>query len=384
MKRLSLVALVFVIFFFSLEKAHSICLPAYPFELSYAIYPGKNSGDVINRLNINAGIRLEGLKAMYVDVSFLADIFLHANKDKGLYGDMLQKDIVDYLSASLNFPYMTKKPISLSLFFGRYDRLGSDSILREYIKSSSSSSYFMKSYPANIFRPDLDVRGVGLALYGATSNGFYTGFYSHWNAKTSDEFSYTNDIRFGFAYSTFSFDSFVGFITKKKGDDFRVRMGLMGNVRVEEYELYFEMGFAKLALHKMSWNELNSQFYALFEPRVVRPRYNVAVSFFMASPFQLPKDLEDEKLRDTSFLGFNVLLGFGNLEEHRVNGGVSILTSINLANVAEVTPFTLSLGPYLTFLVKSMEFNFRIPINPLLSKDLRRAVMAEASVRAVY
>lgn len=384
MKRLSLLALIFIIFFLSLGKAHPICIPAYPFELSYAIYPAKDEGDVVNRLNINAGMRLEGLKAMYVDLSFFADIFLHVNKERGVYGDMLQKNIVDYLNASFNFPYMTKKAISLSLFFGKYDRLGSDSILREYIKSSSPSSSFMKSYPANIFRPDLDVKGAGFALYGATSNGFYAGFYSHWNTKTQDDFSYTNDLRFGFAYSTFSFDSFLGFITKKEGDDFRVRMGLMSNVKVEEYELYFEMGFAQLALHKISWEELNSQFYALFEPRVVRPIYNVAVSFFMSSPFQLPKDLEDEKLRNTSFLGFNILLGFGNLEEHRINGGISTLASIKLVNVAEVTPFTLSLGPYLTFLVKSMEFNLRIPINPLLSRDLRRAVMAEVSIRAVY
>jgi len=256
--------------------------------------------------------------------------------------------------------------------------------LREYIKSASPSPPLMASYPFNIFRPDLDVRGVGLALYGASSSGFYTGLYSYWNGRTSEDFSYINDFRFGFVYSTFSFDSFLGFVAKKSGDDFRVRMGLMGNVQVEEYELYFEMGFAKLALHQMSWNELNSQFYALFEPRVVRPMYNVAVSFFMASPFQLPKDLEDEKLRNTSFLGFSVLLGFGNLEEHSVNGGLFMLTSINLTNITEVTPFTLSLGPYITFLVKSMEINLRLPINPLLYKNLRRAVMAEVSVRAVY
>lgn len=106
--------------------------------------------------------------------------------------------------------------------------------------------------------------------------------------------------------------------------------------------------------------------------------------FFMASPFQLPNDLESKELRATNFIGFNLLVGLGNLEEHKVNGGVSLLTSVNLLNFTEVTPFTFSIGPFITAKVSDVELSLKIPFNPLMYADLRRAVMAQFSVKAVY
>lgn len=384
MRKVPLTIFLILIYIFSSNRADALCLPAYPFEFSYSIYSGENKGDVTNILRINAGIRLETLKAMYFDIFFKGDLILHMSKQKGLYADLLQKDVQDFLNASMNFPSIMGKRISLSLFFGKYDELGSDSILREHLKSSASASVFMKSYPANVFRPNLDISGVGLALYGATTNGFYTGFYSHWNAKTNEDLTYTNDLRFGFSYSSFSFESFIGFLAKREASDFRVRMGLMGSISIEEYELFFEMGLARLSLQNLGWEEINSQFYVLFEPRITRPLFNVAVSFFMASPFQLPNDLESKELRATNFIGFNLLVGLGNLEEHKVNGGVSLLTSVNLLNFTEVTPFTFSIGPFITAKLSDVELSLKIPFNPLMYADLRRAVMAQFSVKAVY
>lgn len=384
MKKRSFVALIFSLFLFSNAGLYALWLPAYPFEVSYSLYSGDKKGDVSNFLHINAGLRFEALKQVYFDLSFLGDIFLHVNKKNGLYGEMLQKDAREFLNASINFPSITGLPLSLSFFFGKYDELGSFSILREHVKSLASSSPSMKSYPANIFRPNLDVKGLGLALYGAASNGFYTGFYTYWNAKNQDAFVYTNDFRFGFSYSTFSFESFLGFVAKKNAGDFRLKAGLVGNIDIDEYELFFEMGFAELAFQKMSFAHLASQFYVLFEPRVQREFFNASVSFFMSSPFQLPKDLESKKLRNTNFLGFNLLFGFGNLEMHKMNGGFSLLTAVNLFNITEVTPFTFSIAPFFTFSLHELEFNMRMPINPLLYKDLKRAVTFEFSIKAVY
>jgi hypothetical protein len=384
MRKAPLIVFLCLIYIFSIKRVDALCLPAYPFEFSYSIYQGEKKGDVANLLRINAGIRLETAKAMYFDIFFKGDLILHINKQKGLYADLLQKDIYEFLNASLNFPSILGKRISLSLFFGKYDELGSDSILREHLKSSASASIFMKSYPANIFRPNLDISGAGLALYGATSNGFYTGFYSHWNTKTNEDLTYTNDLRFGFSYSSFSFESFIGFLAKKNAKDFRMRLGIMGSINIEEYELFFEMGLARLAFQKLGWEEFNSQFYVLFEPRITRPLFNIAISFFMASPFQLPNDLQTKGLRETNFIGFNLLLGLGNLEEHRVNGGFSLLTSVNLLNFTEVTPFTFSIAPFITTKIGDVELSCKIPFNPLMYADLRRAVMAEVSVKAVY
>lgn len=384
MRKTPLIIFLILIYIFSVKRVDALCLPAYPFEFSYSIYSGENKGDVTNLLRINAGIRLESLKAMYLDIFFKGDLILHMNKENGLYADLLQKDIQDFLNASINFPSIMGKRISLSLFFGKYDELGSDSILREHLKSHASASIFMKNYPANVFKPNLDISGVGLALYGATSTGFYTGFYSHWDGKMNEDLTYTNDLRFGFSYSSFSFESFIGFLAKKQASDFRIRLGLMGAINIEEYELFFAMGFARLALQNLGWEELNSQFYVLFEPRIKRELFNVAISFFMSSPFQLPNDLESKELRATNFIGFNLLLGLGNLEEHRVNGGFSLLTSVNLLNFTEVTPFTFSIGPFITTKIGDIELSFKIPFNPLMYADLRRAVMAQFSVKAVY
>ena len=381
----NIINVISIFFFISIaSQLYSLCIPAYPFEFAYVVYQGEKKGDVANLLHVNAGVRLEAFKEAYFDLFFLGDLLLHVNKEQGLYADMAQKDVVDFLNASLNFPSILGKRISLALFFGKYDDLGSDSILREHIKASASASVFMKNYPANIFRPNLDIRGAGIALYGALPNGFYTGFYTHWNTKIDDSLMYTNDFRFGFAYSTFAFETFLGFMAKKNADDFRVRLGAMGSVNIEDYELFFEMGFARLAIHNLSWNEINSQFYVLFEPRVKKEKYNIAVSFFMSSPFQLPKDMDDKELRKTNFLGFNILVGFGNLEINRMMGGLSLLTAVNILNVTEVTPFTFSIAPFLTVAAGQVEFDFRLPFNPLLYKDLRRAIMGQVSVKAVY
>ena len=384
MRKAPLIVFLCLVYILSTKRVDALCLPAYPFEFSYSIYSGENKGDVTNLLRINAGIRLETMKAMYFDIFFKGDLILHMNKQKGFYADLFQKDIQDFLNASVNFPNMVGRRISLSLFFGKYDELGSDSILREHLKSSASASVFMRSYPANVFRPNLDISGVGLAIYGASSNGFYTGFYSYWNAKINSELTYTNDLRFGFSYSSFSFESFIGFLIKKNAKDFRMRLGVMGSINIEEYELFFEMGFARLALQNLGWEELNSQFYVLFEPRITRRLFNLAISFFMSSPFQLPSDLESNKLRSTNFIGFNLLLGLGNLEEHKVNGGFSLLTSVNLLNFTEVTPFTFSIGPFITTKIADVELSCKIPFNPLMYANLRRAIMAQVSVKAVY
>lgn len=382
MRRISL--LIISISFFSITNLFALNLPAYPFEFAYSLYSGDKVGEVNNFLHVNAGVRFEIIKFMYFDLFFKGNLLFNIDNQKGVSFEIEKDENNSFFNASLNFPSIMGKRISLSLFLGRYDALGSDSILKEYIKSSAASPLFMQHYPANVFRPDLDIKGAGVALYGATQGGLYTGFYSYWNMKPDDNFIYANDFRFGFAYSTFSFETFISFLAKKIADDFRMRLGIMGSVKIEDYELFFEMGFAKLAPHKLSLKEINSQFYVLFEPRIKKRLFNISTSFFMASPFQLPKDLNNNNLNSIHFLGLNVLLGFGNLEEHKINGGISILTAINILDVTEITPFTFSLAPFITVATSKLEFDFRIPINPLLYKNLRRAITAQFSMKAAY
>lgn len=118
MRKTPLVMFLVLVYMFSFKRVDALCLPAYPFEFSYSIYSGKNKGDVTNLLRINAGIRLETIKAMYFDIFFKGDLILHMNKQKGLYADLSQKDIQDFLNASINFPSIMGKRVSFSLFFG--------------------------------------------------------------------------------------------------------------------------------------------------------------------------------------------------------------------------------------------------------------------------
>ena len=67
MRKTPLVMFLVLVYMFSFKRVDALCLPAYPFEFSYSIYSGENKGDVTNLLRINAGIRLETMKAMYFD-----------------------------------------------------------------------------------------------------------------------------------------------------------------------------------------------------------------------------------------------------------------------------------------------------------------------------
>jgi len=381
---------ILIFFFFSiLARLYAINLPLYPFELSYSIYPGEHTGEVENLVHVNAGVRIETFKEAYFDCFFLGDLLFKIDKnvakEKKVKVNMLEKDVIDFLAASINFPSILGKRLSLSLFFGKYDTLGSESILREHIKTQAASSVFMQSYPMNLLRPNLEVKGAGVAIYGAFLNGIYSGFYTHWNTKTNENFLYTNDFRLGFTYSTFVFESFMGFLATKSAKDFRLRLGSMGSVTIEDYEFFFELGLAKLQIKGINFTSLNSQFYVLFEPRIKKEKYNIALSFFILSPSEIEKGMHLQDFSKRRFLGFNVLAGLGNLELHKVSGGLSVLTAIDLQNIAQITPFTLSIAPFLTAIVKEeLEFNFRLPINPLMYNNLREAVRGEISVKAVY
>ncbi len=375
---------VVVISFLSMGYLHSICLPVYPFEIGYYMYSGEKKGDVSSLFHLNTGFRIEKLKFVYFDFSILADVFFNINKEDGARSEMLQKDAREFLNASANFPSIKGLPLSVSLFFGKYDELSSDSILREHVKRSVPNSAFARGYPANVFRPDLAIGGLGLAVYGVAPNGFYSGFYGSWNTKASKDFALTNDFRVGFVYSAFIFESFIGFISKQTVEDSKLRSGVMASVEMEDAQLLLKMGLANIPIQKvLSLKDLASHLYLLVEPGIKRDFFDMALSFFLSSPFQLPKDLEKIGVRGNNFVGLNLLLGFGNLEMYRLHGGISLLTALSLPNVAEITPFTFSIAPFFTFVLSDFEFNLKMPFNPLFYNDLRRSVVFEFSVKAL-
>lgn len=380
MKKFFLSAAIFLIFSFALNAQRVIISP---FDLQSSIYGGENKKSVEIDVYMKSGLRVETNPFVYFDVSFDINIkklpsFFHFFPDKRTAGE------VKFLNASLSFPNLGAKYLSAALFWGKYDELGSESVIREYVKRKIAPPEFRKFYPASIFKPNTDIDGLGFAMYGAGSSGLYGGIYSYWNSKLGKDFVYTNDLRFGGAAGSFVFDSFASFAAKINIKDSKFRFGLTSFLDAEEYGLYFESGFAESCISELTAEAIQSKFYVLFEPRINKRIFNAAFSFFMSPVFTLPENLKNGSLDKSSLIGLNTLLGFGNLDLYKINGGISILTTLNPKNPSNLTPFSLSISPFFTVKTGKIEFDLRIPVNPLMYKDLRKAIIAQFSMKAVY
>lgn len=380
MKKFCLAAAVFLIFSFKSNAQRVIFMP---FDLQSLIYGGDTKKSIEAELSMMSGLRIETSPFAYFDVSFNLNIkklpsFFHFFTDKRTAGE------VKFVNASLNFPNLGAKYLSTALFWGKYDELGSQAVMREYVKRKLTKPEFRKFYPSSAFKPNTDIDGLGLALYGAGSSGFYGGIYTYWNSKLGKDFVYTNDLRFGGAAGYFVFDIFAGFSSKIKIKDSKFKFGMSGFLDAEEYGLYFEAGAAELPIARLNAETIQYSLYALFEPRINKKIFNAAFSFFISPIFTLPQNLRNGSLDKSSLIGLNSVFGFGNLDLYNINGGISILTTLNPKNASELTPFSFCLSPFVAARVGKAQLDARIPINPLMYKDLRKAIIGQFSMKVIY
>ncbi len=320
----------------------------------------------------------------YADMNIHADIeqLLHFFSPIEGHGSI---GVFNFFGGSLNFPHIKNKLFAFSIFTGLYDYLGSDSLLQEHIKAKMSEPVFRTKYPASAFKPQNTISGTGIALHGASKNGFYSGGYAYWNQKLHEDIRIKTDIRFGGKFDFFSFDVFAGAAVPKdiKSAEFRTGITMLFTAD-EYYDFFLEAGIGKIKIEKPAMENFVSNFYASFEARIKKEKINAAIACFVSPVFLLPSGITDAVLKDSFFAGINTALTFGSLYFYNVEGGFSILASVNPQKPALITPFSFSVSPFITFKINRLEFDLRFPVNPLMYKNIKQMFTGQFSVKAVF
>ena len=290
-----------------------------------------------------------------------------------------------FYGASLNFPNINNRPISLGIFTGIYDSLGSDSILQEHLKIKMSEPEFRKHYPSSAFRPRNFIQGTGLGLYGTLSSGFYMGIYAYWNEKLKNDLRIKSDFRMGGSFDFFAFDFFAGAAFSLNISETKLRTGFAMLFNADtDYEFFAEAGLSEIKLEKPSLELFVSNFYASFEARIKKDFMSSSIACFVSPVFLLPASISDPSLKDSFFTGISTNLSFGNIETHNMAGGINLMGSLNPLKPAVISSFSFLISPFYTFRIGRFECDFRLPVNPLLYNNIPKMVTGQISIKAVY
>lgn len=375
---------LFLIFLlnFSVVSAQVFSIPN--FETTNLFY-GSNTKPYLNASSSSSlKFRLEPLYLFYIDMDIdaninrLIDFFLPTEAPK-FQGNFR------FLGASINFPKIKNLPISLGIFTGIYDTLGTDSILQEHFKTKMPDPSFRQNYPASAFRPRNFIQGTGFGVYGPFSSNFYMGFYTSWNEKLNDNLAINSDFRMGGSFSFFSFDFFAGAVLNSNFKKTKLRTGIAMLFDSDgDYNFFAEAGVAEIKIEKANSEHFNSNFYSSFEAKIRKDFVSSAISFFVSPVFLLPEIINDTTLKNSFFTGLSADIKFGNIEINNMEGGISVMGSLNPLKPMLITPFSLLISPFYTLKVENFELDFRTPISPLLYKNTTKAVTVQISIKAVY
>ncbi|MGI5111507.1 hypothetical protein [Treponema putidum] len=354
------------------------------FENTNILYGLNDSPYVTGNSLLTCKLRIEPSHILYFDMDIDANIdklfsFFSSVEDPKLNGNFRFK------GASINFPQIKNKPISLGIFTGIYDTLGSDSILQEHLKIKMPDPEFRKYYPVSAFRPQNFVKGTGAGVYGTFSSGFYMGAYISWNEKLKDDLKINSDFRMGGAFGLFAFDFFAGAAFPMNVSKTKLRTGIAALFQADDdYDFFTEAGVAEIKLEKMDIKDFTSNFYASFEARIKKDFFNSAIACFVSPIFLLPQSIQHPSLKDSFFTGISTNISFGNIETYNMQGGLFIMGSLNPLKPTLITPFSLLISPFYTVKIKNLELDFRFPINPLSYNETAKIISGQISIKAVY
>lgn len=275
--------------------------------------------------------------------------------------------------ASIQFPYINEKPITASIFSGYFDDPSSSSLLREYFKITYSKPAFRSLPSGKVFDPDIDVSGTGIALTGVPKNkNIALGAYGYWNSLTGDEAKITSDVRIATPGTSFPANAYLGFHGEIPTGKAFFRGGFSSLLGSDTSgQLYIEAVLKDYAPGK---KRIDRNIHMLFEPRIKGEYQDISLTFFY-SPVEE---------NNTNFLGTNLLWGIGNMERHKMRGGISLLGSFNPENPGTLTPFSFSVTPFYSIMKGDFVFQIAAALNPLLMSDYRTAGKIQATIKAVY
>lgn len=294
--------------------------------------------------------------------------FLHPSPDKNIPA------IVAFTGASVALPSFFDSPLNFAVFTGLFDDPASDSLLRDLLKTSIAEPEFLSMPTGNGLRSETWIQGTGMAMTANPGkSGSCVGMYAYWNTLTGDDSTLTGDIRFARADELYRVNLFTGGTVNLGDATQKVRAGVSSIlISPAGNELYFGAG---LRASKPNVNHFADNLFFVFEPRLVRENADLSFAFFSA-----PSGLEEA---EGTFLGLNALAGFGNLSRSGIRGGVSVLTSFDPANPASVTPFSFSLSPFCSIMVRDFLLNLTIVVNPLLLDDPEKMGQIQLHFKAV-
>jgi len=284
---------------------------------------------------------------------------------------------------SITLPSLLGSPLDVSLFTGYFDDPASGSLLREYLKTEIVQSEFHEKPAGRVFTPDTGITGTGMALAAVPGNrNLLTAFYGYWNTRTDINAVSTFDLRLAAATDLFQLNTFGGVSVAPNAGTATLRGGITSLFGAgSRNELYTEIGIRSFTPGNA---ESERNLYVLFEPRIHWDNSDLALSFFSSPVF--PANLPGYTVPDSesNYLGANVLVGLGNLQIHRMRGGISLLGSINPGDPGTFTPFSLSVSPFYAIRFSDFEFDITAVIKPLLIPDPYSMGELQLRLKAVY
>lgn len=289
--------------------------------------------------------------------------------------------IVFFDGASMEFPKIFYSPLNFSFFTGYYDDLLSDSLLRNLLKAEIPTPEFHEKLAGMVFSTENRIFGTGGALTGIPGNrNVVTGFYVYTNSRTDKKMVTTGDVRLGGITELLKINVYSGISVERKDGDLTMHGGMTALFNSESgNELYVQMG---INTYEFGSSDNDKNIYLLFEPRMHWKSADLAISFF-SSPI-LNSRQTTLFIEEGNYLGTNILLGIGNMQVHKMRGGISILGSLNPEEPESVTPFSFSISPFYCVRVSDFSFEITTVIKPLLYDDLYSMAEVMISLKAVY
>lgn len=371
-------------FLFVIVSAYTQIISIPHFENINSFYGDKNKPYFKASSNMFLKLRFIPTNVLYMDININADI-----KDLIHFFAITDKNKVsgefNFFGASINFPHIKNKPLSLGIFTGQYDDLDSDSLLQEHVKTKITEPEFRAHFPGAAFKPQNKIIGTGLTISGAIANSVYSGLYVYWNQRIDEKMQIKTDSRFGGSFDLFSFNLFLGVAFPKKTNEIELHSGITMLFEADDYyDFFLEAGIAKIKFEQPTIESFVSNLYSSFEARIKKEIFNFTIGCFVSPVFLLPPGLAGEDFKDSFFAGLNTQFTFGSLNLHNLEGGFSVLTSVNPQKPAIITPFSFSVSPFITFKINQCECDLRFPINPLMYNNITQMFTGQLSIKAVF